>query len=129
MDRTAWVAVALCVVGLVLWEVYSITQSPPRPATTASSSVPATTPSVSASPNAAPSAVSPSPGSPIATPGPQPASTAAAFPEATELLRNSDLELQVTNRGGGVVKAVLLNHTAEEDKRVTLNSEDHIPIG
>jgi YidC/Oxa1 family membrane protein insertase len=39
------------------------------------------------------------------------------------------LELHLTNRGGGIARAVLLNHLAEEDTRVTLNSEDHPPIG
>ena len=32
MDRTAWIAVALCVIGLVLWELYLAKQTPPRPA-------------------------------------------------------------------------------------------------
>src|SRR5437016_4139376 len=32
MDRTAWIVVALCVVGLVVWEIYLVKQTPPRPA-------------------------------------------------------------------------------------------------
>src|SRR5207247_1314661 len=32
MDRTAWIVVALCVVGLVLWEFYLAKQMATRPA-------------------------------------------------------------------------------------------------
>jgi len=32
MDRTAWIVVVLCVVGLVVWEVYLAKQMAPRPA-------------------------------------------------------------------------------------------------
>src|ERR1700720_184103 len=32
MDRTAWIAVILCVVGLVLWEIYVTRQMQLRPA-------------------------------------------------------------------------------------------------
>ena len=69
-------------------------------------------------------AASPTPGAPA-----QPTPGATTFAEVTDTIRNSDLELHLTNRGGGIVKAVLLNHVAEEDKRVTLNSEEHPPIG
>jgi YidC/Oxa1 family membrane protein insertase len=58
-----------------------------------------------------------------------PSPSAAAFAEVTDTIRNSDLELHLTNRGGGIAKAVLLNHLAEENTRVTLNSEEHPPIG
>ena len=32
MDRTAWIVVALCVIGLVLWEIYLAKQMAPKPA-------------------------------------------------------------------------------------------------
>ncbi|MEY2485593.1 MAG: YidC/Oxa1 family rane protein insertase [Verrucomicrobiota bacterium] len=126
MDRTAWIAVTLCVIGLVLWEVYSVKQIQPRPRVTTEQTgspapditpPPATTPEIAAS--ASPEAAAP----------PQPTPIAPAFPEKTEILRNSDLELYLSNRGGGITKAVLLNHVAEENKRVTLNSEQRLPIG
>ena len=121
MDRTAWIAVALCVIGLVLWELYLVKQTPPSrvPVTAAPQQVsPVPTASVSAS---TPSAV--------AAPASKPAETAPSFPEKIETLRNSDVELRLTNRGGGISEAVLLNQIAEGDKRVILNSPQHRPIG
>ena len=130
MDRTAWIAVSLCIIGLVLWEVYSFRQIQPKPmvvtpsATPGSSVAPAAT---SSSPAPSPSSIAAASPSPAATAQPSP--TAPPFTEVTETLRNSDLELHLTNRGGGIAKAVLLNHRAEGDQRVTLNSEEHPPIG
>ena len=136
MDRTGWSAVALCAVALVLWQVYVVkkTQNGPRPTAMATA-----TPAASISP--APSApVTNSPAA-LASPGggavpvqsqPLPSSAAApaTFTEVTETLRNADVELHLTNRGGGIARAVLLNHVAENNTRVTLNSgSDHLPIG
>ena len=44
-------------------------------------------------------------------------------------MRNDDVELYVTNRGGGIREAVLPNHIAQGDQRVVLNSKDLPPIG
>jgi YidC/Oxa1 family membrane protein insertase len=44
-------------------------------------------------------------------------------------LRNSDVELRLTNRGGGIKEAVLLRQIAEKGKRVVLNSDQSAPIG
>jgi len=123
MDRTAWIAVALCVVGLVLWELYLAKQAPPRRAPIAVgpeqvSPVPTTSASASASPAVAAPAI--------------PAKAAEAtpsFPEKIETLRNSDVELRLTNRGGGIKEAVLLNQAAEKGERVVLNSVEFAPIG
>jgi YidC/Oxa1 family membrane protein insertase len=127
MDRTAWIAITLCVLGLIVWEIWIARQPlpPPAVATAPSPAAPLAsgTPFVSA-----PTAV--------ATPAPQPASAApsatpAQYEEKTETLRNSDVELHLTNRGGGVSEAILLNYPAEvgESERVTLNSPARIPIG
>ena len=123
MDRTAWIAVALCVVGLVLWEFYLAKQMAPRPA---SATATPGQPSVTATP--AILAASPSP---IAAPeaAPQAAESLPIFAEKTETLRTSDVELRFTNRGGGIAEAVMLNHVAEHANRVTLNSPKHMPIG
>src|SRR6202043_3584360 len=123
MDRTAWIAVALCVIGLVLWEVYLAKQTQRKPA-------PANAPAqFSPTPTAAANA----PGSPLATVAPSIAPKVAepipAFPEQVETLRNSDVELRLTNRGGGIKEAVLLNHVAEKGERVVLNSAECAPIG
>ena len=123
MDRTAWIVVALCVVGLLLWEFYFAKQMAPRPA-------PVTAASGHASPTPSLAVRVPSP-SPLATPEavPQGVETAPTFAEKVEALRNSDVELRLTNRGGGIAEAVMLSHLAEDAKRVVLNSAKHIPIG
>jgi YidC/Oxa1 family membrane protein insertase len=117
MDRTAWIAITLCVLGLIVWEIWIARQPLPPPAVATAPSPAA--PLASGTPFAtAPTAV--------ATPAPP-----AQFEEKTETLRNSDVELHLTNRGGGVSEAILLNYPAEvgESERVTLNSPARIPIG
>src|SRR2546423_9870535 len=122
MDRTAWIVVALCVIGLVLWEVYFTKQMQPRPRPTA--------PAQSSS---APSAVanfSPSPSATVAPVVPPPtAASSPSFAEKIEPLRNSDAELRLTNRGGALKAGMLLHHIAEKDERVILNSVESMPIG
>jgi YidC/Oxa1 family membrane protein insertase len=122
MDRTAWIVVILCVIGFLLSEWWIAKQTPPRPSKIAAS--PAASPSIAG--------VSASP-APLTSPVPgaaQPvAETVPTFAEKLETLRNADVELRLTNRGGGISEAVLLNHIAEGDRRVTLNSPRQIPIG
>src|SRR5918996_2063525 len=123
MDRTAWIVVALCVVGLVVWEMYLAKQIAPRPA-------PVTAAPGQTSPTATAAILAQSP-SPLATPeaASQNAESVPTFAEKVETLRNSDVELRFTNRGGGIAEAVMLKHVAENAKRVTLNSPKHMPIG
>jgi YidC/Oxa1 family membrane protein insertase len=120
MDRTAWIVVALCVVGLVVWEIYLVRQTPPRPAPIGVApglSSPTTTPAILA---ASPTPVAEAAPSPEATP---------SFAEKIETLRNSDVELRLTNRGGGIRDAVLLKQVAEKGQPVILNSDKSAPIG
>src|SRR5213596_2969371 len=121
MDRTAWIVVALCVIGLVVWEIYLAKQMAPRPA-----------PIVGApgqvSPTATPAILAPSPSAtPVAEATPK--TTGPSFPEKIESLRNSDVELRLTNRGGGIKEAILLKQIAEKGQRVLLNSAQNAPIG
>ena len=123
MDRTAWIVVALCAIGLVVWEVYLAKQMAHRPA-------PAGATPTQVSPSATPTILGPSPSTtPVveATPGAH--EPAPSFAEKIETLRNSDLELHLTNRGGGIKEAVLLRQIAEKDQRVVLNSNQTTPIG
>src|SRR6266436_2505264 len=121
MDRTAWIVVALCVIGLVLWEIYLVKQTPPRPA-------PVGVAPGQSSPTAAPAILAPSP-TPVAEATPGSGESAPSFAEKIETLRNSDLELHLTTRGGGIKEAVLLRQIAEKDQRVVLNSNQTTPIG
>ena len=125
MDRTAWIAVILSAVGLVVWYSYMARQTLPRPMT--ASGAPATTTAL------------PTPSTPTAPPGaaPLPSAQSAptpppvfvpAYPEVRETLRNSDVELQLTNRGGGIAEAVLVNHKTDRGT-VTINAGEHTPIG
>src|SRR5438094_8734435 len=123
MDRTAWIAVALCVVGLVLWELYLVKQTPPRRAP-----VPTAPQQISPVPTTAGSASAPPAVAAPAIPS-KAAETAPSFPEKIETLRNSDVELRLTNRGGGIKEAVLLKQVAEKGQRVVLNSAEGAPIG
>jgi YidC/Oxa1 family membrane protein insertase len=123
MDRTAWIVIGLCVVGLVVWEFYLAKHMAPRPAQ-------ATPAPGQPSPTTTPAILPGSP-SPVATPEAplQGVESGPSFVEKTETLRNSDIELRLTNRGGGITEAVILNHIAEDAKRVILNSPEHTPIG
>ena len=123
MDRTAWIAVALCVVGLVVWELYLVKQTPPRRA-----SIPTAPQQISPVPTAAASG---SPPPVVAAPEipSKAAETTPSFPEKIETLRNSHVELHRTNRGGGIKEAVLLKQVAEKGQRVILNSAECAPIG
>jgi len=124
MDRTAWIVVILCVIGLLTWTWWTSQHQPPRPASSAL--LPTPVPSAAASASAAP----------LTSPSTVPAPTAApaaeatpAFAEKAEILRNDDVELHLTNRGGGIREASLLNQIAQGDKRVVINSKDQLPIG
>src|SRR6266550_2522759 len=126
MDRTAWIAIILCVIGLVVWEWWVAKQTPrPRPPTSAQLS-PAPTPLAGTSPSAVPLTASSPPSAATGTPAPE---ATPAFAEKNETLRNDDVDLRLTNRGGGIREAVLLNHIAQGNERVVLNSKEQLPIG
>jgi len=121
MDRTAWIVVALCVVGLVVWEIYLVKQTPPR-------RVPVGVAPGQSSPTTTPAILAPSP-TPVAEATPSSGESAPSFAEKIETLRNSDVELRLTNRGGGIKEAVLLKQVAEKGQPVILNSDKSAPIG
>jgi YidC/Oxa1 family membrane protein insertase len=124
MDRQAWIAVTLCVLGLVGWQIYSVSHAPPRVPVTASPTPTPQDPSIAAA--------TPAPGlspTPAATAAPPPVESTPAFAEKSETLRNGDVEFHLTNRGGAISQAVLLNHTVDNGERVVLNGPDRIPIG
>jgi len=121
MDRTAWIVVSLCTLGLIGWSIYGYKQQlllRQQQLVALASPTPAASPSATAATTAPPA--------PTATPQAQPT---PAFAERTETLRNDDVELHLTNRGGGIREAVLLNQVRQGNDRVTLNSKDLPPIG
>jgi len=132
MDRQAWIAVTLCVLGLIAWQFYMTSHAPP--------SVPSPTPAAQvreaivtpSAPVGEPSAPTNPSGSTEARPPvdqPSPTPGPVSFAERTEILRNSDLALLLTNRGGGIKEATLPGHTVESGANVRLNPGSDIPIG
>ena len=124
MDRTAWIAIVVSAAGLVVWYSYMARQTLPRPVSV-TGGAPAT---LSSSPSPTAAASSATLPVPTGTAPPPPSASPPAFPEARETLSNSDIELHLTNRGGGIAEAVLLNHK-DEHGRVTINAGEHPPIG
>ena len=129
MDRQAWVAIVLCVIGLAAWQVYVAKQAPPLPAKVLAAPSPSVAPGTMPvpSPAAAPDAESHPAESSV--PPPAPAPTPAPFVEQTTTLRSADLELLLTNRGGGIAEAVLPKHRGEDGRPVKLNARSRLPIG
>jgi YidC/Oxa1 family membrane protein insertase len=110
MDRQAWIAVTLCIIGLIAWQIYTVKHPTPVAPKLVASPTPVaplsatTTPTASASPVEATTSLTPNEASPNLTPIP------VAFAEKTASLRNADLELLLTNRGGGIAAAILPKH-------------------
>ncbi len=136
MDRQAWIAVTLCVLGLIAWQFYMTSHAPrilPAPTAVAPGTEPGSSPAASGASDAVPAGPAPATGpealeaKPVAT---QPSEAAPAFEEKIETLANGDLELRLTNRGGGISEAHLLNHKSENGAGVVvLNAKDRLPIG
>src|SRR5437762_13504191 len=110
MDRQAWVAIILCLIGLAAWQVYVVKHMPPAPVKALASPSPlasAGRDSVEPGPTAASSQTAASPGSTASRPTPavppsEATPTPAPFVEKTATLRNADLELLLSNRGRGI---------------------------
>jgi len=144
MDRQAWIAITLCIIGLIAWQVYMVKHPAPVPPKVLASPSPAAMvgrdsvePGENAvsSSTAAPSPTNATPGSTESRPTGTGASpneatpTPAPFVEKTMALRNADLELLLTNRGGGIAEAVLPKHHGEDGQAVKLNARQRLPIG
>ncbi len=126
MDRQAWIAVTLCVLGLIGWQFYMATHTPPAVPPQAAASRPPELATPTPAPAAAAAPAAPAPDAVASTP----VEAAPEFEEKIETLRNADLELRLTNRGGGIREADLLNHRAGKGEgHVVLNAGEHLPIG
>jgi YidC/Oxa1 family membrane protein insertase len=127
MDRQAWIAVILCIIGLIAWQVYTLQHPQPKPVPAHASPSPSAVATTSATAAPETATPSPAPNEPSATPTPTP--TPATFVEKTASLRNADLQLRLTNRGGGIAEAILPKHKAENGQPLQLNPRDRVPIG
>ena len=131
MDRQAWIAILLCFVVLAGWQVYVMKHAPPPLARALVSPSPSLAPEATIAPS--PSAGTSSPTASQSTapnvPLPEVTPTPKPFAEQTTTLRNADLELLLTNRGGGIAEAVLPKHRGENGGPIKLNSASRVPIG
>ena len=132
MDRQAWIAITLSIVGLFAWQMYVTKKYPMQPAPVAVHA------SASAAPGAAPEASNP----PLITSGkPEfvgdrketaPASPAEAAPEPPLIVNSQQMELRFTNLGGGISAAIPLGkqHVSEDGvHNIQLGHAGNIPIG
>ena len=122
MDRTAWIAVILSVIGLVAWEVY-VAKTYPQPATVAPAPGPLAI--TSGKPESVVDRQAPAPAAP------PDAQTGAPVAEQIETVITPKLELHFTNLGGGIDEAIPLGkeHLAEGGLNIKLNHAGHIAIG
>ena len=128
MDKQAWIAITLSVVGLIAWQTYITKKYPPVPvAAVAHASAPA---SPAASASASPLVTS---GQPDVVADRKEAAAPATdtTPEQTETLKSDQLVLNFTSRGGGISAAVPQGkqHVAENGINIQLGHLGDIPIG
>ncbi len=120
MDRTAWIAVTLCSLGMIAYFMFAPRPQPapvaPAPPA-ASETVPAGDGSAVAS---APSGIERPDGAAL---------SAAAVDEELVVIRNDVGTYTFTNRGGGLKSVALLGHKDEYSGLVTVNQHGRAPIG
>ena len=133
MDRQAWIAITLSIVGLFAWQMYITKKYPSLPATAAAMHG-------SPTPGASPAVASASANPPLVTSG-QPdvvadrkatsAPAAETVAEHTETLKSDQLVVEFTNLGGGISAAIPQGkqHVAENGVNIQLGHLGNIPIG
>jgi YidC/Oxa1 family membrane protein insertase len=111
MDRKAWIAIILSVLGLAAWQWYYV-KTYSRKAPVASQHATATpAPSVA----------------PVATP--TPAQEPPLLAARNQSLYSSSAEYVFSNDKGGIERAILLLHLGENKQAVFLNGSRTMPIG
>ena len=129
MDRKGIIGLICAVIGFVAWQYYYVSASHEalRAQREAAAAAAATQP---IEPASAPATPAPGPATPSATAAaPSAPPTDPAVEEKQEKLSTSTVEYLFTNLGGGIARAMLLDHQAEEGRKVTLNEFGSMPIG
>src|SRR5512144_1852830 len=103
MDRKAWIAVVLSILGLIAWQWYYVHKYSPKPG--------APRPQTA---EAAPK--SPSPSAPVAAPSPIPEEPVIAAQNTS--LYSQSAEYVFSNDKGGIERANLLLHRGENEQPV-----------
>ena len=113
MDRKAWIAVTLSILGLLAWQWYYLKTYSPKPRVPESEAAGTPTPTPAPSPVAAPSPV---PEEPV-------------FAARNQSLYSKNAEYVFSNDKGGIERAILLLHLGENKQAVFLNGNRAMPIG
>jgi len=128
MDRKAWIAITLSVVGLVAWQWYVskyITPAQQAAAATAAAAAASASPAATAPAAPAQAAATATPGSlAAASTPPQQVMTARA-----ESLTAGGADFVFNNDAGGIEQVVLLMFQGENQESVSLNRDRGMPIG
>ncbi len=131
MDKQAWIAITLCIVGLFAWQTYVTSKYPARPVAAvvqaSASPAPGATPAVATN---APLVTSGKP-EVVADRKEVAAPTAETAPEQIETVKSDQIVLNFTNLGGGISAAVPQGkqHIAENGVNIQLGHMGNIPIG
>lgn len=122
MDRTAWIVVILCSLGLAYWWTNLPKPQPRTPETTETQSAEDSAPGTPTTSAETPEA----PGTTFPT-----SPEVEKIGEETLVLRTKDAEFTLTNVGAGIATAKLLDHASSyrSDIPVTLNEYSLRPVG
>lgn len=133
MDRQAWTAVTLSIVGLIAWQFYVSSKYPPAPARPKVAATAAAQASPGATATVAPVITS---GQPEVVADRKEAAPAAAVatpetPEQIETVKTDKIELHFTSQGGGIAEVIPLGkqHVAENGVNIRLGHAGNTPIG
>jgi YidC/Oxa1 family membrane protein insertase len=111
MDRKAWIAIILSVLGLVAWQWYYVKTYGRKPPAGSQHAMATPTPSVA----------------PVATPTPAP--EPPLLVARNQSLYSPSAEYVFSNDKGGIERAILLLHFVENKQAVFLNGSRTMPIG
>ena len=127
MDRKAWIAITLSVVGLVAWQWYVskyITPPAQQAAAAAAAAAAPASPAATVPAASAPAATATPGATAAASTPPQPVMTARA-----ESLTAGGADFVFNNDAGGIEQVVLLTFQGENQDSVSLNRDRGMPIG
>jgi len=117
MDRQGWIAVVLCIAGLVAWQWFYVQNYPKQPEVPVPVAVATPTPEAPLPAAPAPAALSPA------------TNDAPSISAREESLATKKAEYIFSNDAGGIERAILLLHLGEEKQAVFLNGSRAMPIG
>jgi YidC/Oxa1 family membrane protein insertase len=126
MDLKGKIAVALAVITLIVWTIFNQKEMEKAAAQQRALAV------ETQQKRAAEAALNPAPETAPVAPAAAPvlaAPTAPTVPEIKETLKNPRVEYTFSNLGGGITRALLLDHEAERGKKMAVNEFGSIPIG